>query len=275
MLGDQALALALGLAEEGKAERADSLKSLGMAYHQLGRFEQADNCKEQALTLYREIGNRRGVGNMLNSLGETARLRGDYRGALARYQEALAIARETGNRNGEMLYLGNLGAARAGLGDYAAAESDLRQSLALASAVGYYGISENYRFLAEALLGQGQLAESLEAAVHALELGRRIENQEHIGEAWRVLGLIASRTSAPVPVGEQTYDAASCFDESLRLFRQIGMEAERARSLRDWARHETKHGDAARGEAMWRESLGIFRSLSMTPEVERMTSEAG
>jgi serine/threonine protein kinase/tetratricopeptide (TPR) repeat protein len=275
MLGDQALALATGLDEDAKAERADSLKSLGMAYHQLGRFEQADYCKEQALSLYRVIGNRRGVGNMLNSLGETARLRGDYRQALARYQEALAIARETGNRNGEMLYLGNLGAARAGLGDYAAAESDLRQSLALASAVGYYGISENYRFLAEALLGQGQLAESLEAARRALELGRQIENQEHIGEAWRVLGLIASRTSAPVTLGEQSYAAADCFDESLRLFEHIRMEAECARTLRDWARHETKHGDPARGQTMWQQSLDIFQRLGMTPEIERMTTEAG
>ncbi len=275
MLGDQALALAGGSGEGGQSERADSLKSLGMAYHQLGRFEHAESCKEQALALYREMENRRGVGNMLNSLGETARLRGDYGKALARYREALAIARETGNRNGEMLYLGNLGAARAGLGDYAAAEADLRQSIHLAESVGYYGISENYRFLSEALLGQGNLAESLEAAKRALELGRRTENQEHIGEAWRVLGLIASHTSAPVSVGDETRDAAACFAESLRLFQHIGMEAERARALRDWSRHETKHGDAARGETMWRESLDIFTRLQMRPEVERMTKEAG
>ncbi|HEU4594417.1 MAG TPA: protein kinase [Pyrinomonadaceae bacterium] len=274
MLGDQALALAGDIREEGSGERADSLKSLGMAYHQLGRFEQAEHCKEQALALYRESGNRRGVGNMLNSLGETARLRGDYGKALARYREALAIARETGNRNGEMLYLGNLGAARAGLGDYAAAEADLRQSIALAESVGYYGISENYRFLAEALLGQENLKESLEAAEHALELGRRTENQEHIGEAWRVLGLIASRTSAPVLVGGEPHDASACFAESLRLFRHIGLEAERARALRDWSRHESRHGDAARGQAMWQESLDIFQRLGMTPEAERMTKEA-
>jgi tetratricopeptide (TPR) repeat protein len=173
-----------------------------------------------------------------------------------------------------MLYLGNLGAARAGLGDYAAAEADLRQSIALAESVGYYGISENYRFLAEALLGQDNLAESLEAAELALELGRRTENQEHLGEAWRVLGLIASRTSAPVLVGGQTHDASACFAESLRLFRHIGLEAERARALRDWSRHETRHGDAARGRAMWQESLEIFTRLQMSPEVERMTKEA-
>jgi class 3 adenylate cyclase/tetratricopeptide (TPR) repeat protein/predicted Ser/Thr protein kinase len=274
MLGEQALALAVGFGDGGRNERADSLKSLGMAYHQLGRFEHAESCKEQALALYREMGNRRGVGNMLNSLGETARLRGDYGKALARYREALAIARETGNRNGEMLYLGNLGAARAGLGDYAAAEADLRQSIALAESVGYYGISENYRFLAEALLGQSDLAGSLGAAKRALELGRRIENQEHIGEAWRVLGLIASHTPAPVRVGEETRDAADCFAESLRLFQHIGMEAERARALRDWSRHETRHGDPARGRAMWQESLDIFTRLGMTPEVERMTKEA-
>ena len=51
---------------------------------------------------------------------------------------------------------------------------------------------------AEALLGQDKIAEASDAARRALELGREIENQEHVAEAWRVLGLVASRSAAPV-----------------------------------------------------------------------------
>jgi hypothetical protein len=51
------------------------------------------------------------------------------------------------------------------------------------------------------------------------------------------------------------------------------MEAERARTLRDWARHELSHGDPARGQELWREALEAFTRLRMTLEVERMTAE--
>jgi serine/threonine protein kinase/tetratricopeptide (TPR) repeat protein len=273
MLADRALTLADTLGDAGARVRADSSKSLGMAYHSLGRFEQAEEFKERALTTYREMGDRRAVGNLLNSLGETARLRGDYAAALARYQEALAIAREIGNHVGEILYLSNLGGARVGLGDYESAEADLRQSIELATAAGYVGLSENYRFLAEALLGRGRVEEAREAALRALELGGGIENQEHIAEAWRVLGLVASRLEASVEVGGEAADAAGCFNRSLQIFKRIQMEAERARTLRDWARHELSHGDSERGRQLWREALEAFRRLRMTLEVERMAAE--
>jgi tetratricopeptide (TPR) repeat protein len=269
-LATQALTYATDLGEAGRRVTADSLKSLGMAHHILGNFERAEHYKEQALHTYRERGDRRGVGNLLNSLGETARLRGDYEAALRHYQEALSIAREIGNRNGEILYLSNLAAARTGLGDYAAAESDLRQTIELASAAGYFGLSENYRFLAEALLGQGQTEAALEAAHKALELGRELENQEHIGEAWRVLGLVAAHSSPAPTVGDQTFDAAACFAESLRVFAAIKMESERARTLREWARHELARGDRERGRDMWREARDIFTKLGMELEVARM-----
>jgi len=132
------------------------------------------------------------------------------------------------------------------------------------------GLSENYRFLAEALLGRGQVAEAKEAALRALELGREIENHEHLAEAWRVLGLVASSSAAAVEVHGETRDPASCFAHSLSIFARIQMEAERARTLRDWARHELAHGDPARGADMWRESRAIFTQLGMTRELQRM-----
>jgi serine/threonine protein kinase/tetratricopeptide (TPR) repeat protein len=273
MLADRALSLVDDLGDAGRRVRAECLKSLGMAYHMLGLFEQAEEFKGRSLAIYRELGDRRYVGNLLNSLGETARLRGDYSKAFERYSEALQIAREIGNRNGEILYFSNLGGTRVGLGEYAQAESDLRQTIEMASAAGYFGISENYRFLAEALIGLSRLDEALAAALRALEVGREIENQEHIAEAWRVIGLIASQSKSPVTVGDATRDAAACFAESLSIFSRIQMEAERARTLRDWARHELAHGDSGRGRQLWEEARDAFNRLNMTLEVERMSGE--
>ncbi|HYE13533.1 MAG TPA: tetratricopeptide repeat protein, partial [Pyrinomonadaceae bacterium] len=273
MLADRALVISTELGEAGRRVRADSLKSLGMAYHMVGRFEEADRYKEQALQMFRELEDRLRVGNLLNSLGETARLRGDYRAAFARYQEALAIAREVGNRNGEILYFSNLGGARVGLGEHEAAEADLRQAIEMGASAGYIGLSENYRFLAESLAGQGRLDEALEAALRALELGREVDNQEHVGEAWRALGLVASRRGAAVEVGGERYDAGRCFAESVGVFERINMEAEHARTLRDWARHELAHGDRDEARRLWQRALDTFTRLRMTLEVERMAEE--
>ncbi len=274
MLADRALALVDGLGDEGRRVRAECLKSLGMAYHMLGQFQQAEEFKSLSLGLYRELADRRYVGNLLNSLGETARLRGDYPVAFARYSEALQIAREIGNRNGEILYLSNLGAARVGLGEYEEAESDLRQTIELATAAGYVGLSENYRFLAEALLGRGRLAEAQGAALRALELGREIENHEHLAEAWRVLGLVASGSKSSVEVGGEARDAGACFSQSLSIFARIQMEAEHARTLRDWARHELAQGDAERGRQLLAEARDSFQRLNMELELARTADEA-
>ncbi|MFL6337234.1 MAG: tetratricopeptide repeat protein, partial [Pyrinomonadaceae bacterium] len=200
-------------------------------------------------------------------------LRGDYAAAYARYSEALQIAREIGNRNGEILYLSNLGAARIGLGEYEEAESNLRQTIEMATAAGYVGLSENYRFLAEALLGRGLFAEAKEAARRALELGREMENHEHLAEAWRVLGLLASGLKSAIEINGEPRDPAACFSQSLSIFARIQMEAERARTLRDWARHELAHGDPARGRQLLAEARDSFQRLRMELELERTPEE--
>ncbi|HEX8561159.1 MAG TPA: hypothetical protein VF668_23905, partial [Pyrinomonadaceae bacterium] len=64
--------------------------------------------------------------------------------------------------------------------------------------------------------------------------------------------------------------AAECVAEGQRVYTEMGAEAERARTLRDWARHERERGDAGRGSEMWREAREVFARLGMTRELERM-----
>ncbi|MGB7924264.1 MAG: tetratricopeptide repeat protein, partial [Pyrinomonadaceae bacterium] len=244
-------------------ERARSLALLGAVHVMTGRFDEAYSFFEQSLGLFRELDDRRNVGVLLDSLGETARLRGDYAAAVARFEEALSIAREIGERVGQMTYLSNLGGALIGLEDYAGAETRLRAAIALVGASGYNGLSETYRFLAEACLGEGKTAEALEAAKAALMFGQKAGNQEFVGGAWRALGLVAARLHEPVSIDDRVYEPTACFAESLRIFTEVGMEAERARTLRDWASYENERGDSGRGLAMWQESREIFSRLGI------------
>jgi hypothetical protein len=54
----------------------------------------------------------------------------------------------------------------------------------------------------------------------------------------------------------------------------MGAEAERARTLRDWARHELRDGDARRGASLRAEARAVFTRLGMARELERMSPPA-
>ncbi|HEX8560234.1 MAG TPA: protein kinase, partial [Pyrinomonadaceae bacterium] len=199
-LGGQVLALSEEMGEGARAARANGLKLLGVAHEVSGRFREAEECFEQSLALLKELGDRRNLGFMLNNLGVIAHLGADYAEAVRRYTGALEIFREIGERTWELPTLGNLAGAQVGLGDYAAAESNLRRAIALAGPAGHFALSMIHCYLAESFWGQGKDEEALTTALTALELGQKTENQDYIANAWRTLGLVASRTVGAILV---------------------------------------------------------------------------
>ncbi len=273
-LSEQMLALTTELGDRRQMTR--SLNLLGIVLNILGRNSEAEHYLERALAICQALDDRRQLMDLLNNLGVIAYARGDYNTTFGHFQTALNIARAIGHRDGEMVFLSNLGATRVELGDYKAAESDLREVIQMAATAGSGVLSETYRYLAEACLGQGNVSEALAAARQALTLGQAAGVQTFIAAAWRALGMAASRLLEPIAIagapGEQSghYDVAACFTESIRICVETGMEDERARTLRAWATHELERGDQARGAAMWRESREIFARLGAELEVERM-----
>jgi class 3 adenylate cyclase/tetratricopeptide (TPR) repeat protein len=265
-LATRALELATELGEGALREKALSLKLLGMANQVAGRFEEARHRKEEALEIFRRMGDHQTVGMMLNSLGETLRLKGNYTTARDRYQEALSIARETGHLPEQILCLSNLAGARLGLGEFAEAERLLREAIALAGPAGYHVLPEAYRFLAEACLGQNRVEEALEAARLALTLSRD-ESPDHLGHAWRVLGRVAGRVG-PVEIGGEAWTPNACFEESARIFEGSEMDSERARTLYDWGRYERESGHIQGGERRLEEARSIFTLLGMPLDTE-------
>ncbi|HEV7893361.1 MAG TPA: protein kinase [Pyrinomonadaceae bacterium] len=272
-LGEQLLALSEEMSADSRSARANGLKLLGVAHEVSGRFEEAQECFERSLQLLKELGDRRNFGFMLNNLGVIAHLRADYATAVRRYEEALAIFREIGERTWELPTLGNLAGAQIGLEDYAAAEANLRQAIALTGPAGHFALSMIYCYLAESFWGQGVFEDALETALKALELGQRTENQDYIANAWRTLGLVASSRGGRISAGGSEHDAASCFGESLRVYTSMGAAAERARTLRDWSRHERASGNSEAASSMRREALEIFTGLGLTRELERLSRE--
>jgi class 3 adenylate cyclase/tetratricopeptide (TPR) repeat protein len=274
-LSEQMLAITTEIGDQRKL--VGCLNLIGMAHNSQGRYQQAEQHLERALAICQALGDRKQMMDLLNNLGVIAQARGDARAAFARFQDALNMAREVGHRDGEMVFLSNLGEAHLKLGEYQAAEIKLRQAIHMAGAAGLGGLSDTYSFLAEACLGQANITDALVAAQRALELAQQEDAQEYISAAWRTLGKVASQLAGPIAIEAQLsgppnrFDAAACFNESLRICAETGMEGERARTLRAWARHELEHGDRERGATLWQAARDLFAELGAELEVERMS----
>ncbi len=130
---DEALALDAGAG----AERAKALVVSGSLAVAGGDFAHAEGLLDEALALYRALGDERGVARALFGQGELAFVAGDPAHAVACREEALALSRRTGDRWGVAMALYNLGGTGAILqGDMVRAEALLRESKELFDAQG-------------------------------------------------------------------------------------------------------------------------------------------
>jgi len=130
-------ALALYRGMGDRQGEASSLGNLGLAYDSLGQYQRAIDFHEQHLTIAREIGDRKGEASSLGNLGNAYRSLGQYQRAIDFHEQYLTIAREIGDRKGEASSLGNLGLAYDSLGQYQRVIDFHEQYLTIAREIGY------------------------------------------------------------------------------------------------------------------------------------------
>jgi CHAT domain-containing protein len=188
--------LALAQTTEDRKAEADRLLQQGIQQLDTSQFRAALQSWQQALEIYREIGDRAGEGAALGNLGNAYADLGQYQRAIEFYEQALAIAREIGDRAGEGRALGNMGVLRANQNQPELAIAFLKQSVKVREAIrgdirglapdlqqSYVDtVAGTYRRLADLLLSQGRILE----AQQVLELLKVEELREFTGERARV-----------------------------------------------------------------------------------------
>jgi tetratricopeptide (TPR) repeat protein len=114
-----------------RAGQAWALTGLGWFHQVASEYAPASACEQQALELYRGLGDRAGQADALKGLGEVQQETADYRDAAASYRQALELYREIGDRYGQAWALIGLGDVHRLTGDYPAATASLQQAQAL------------------------------------------------------------------------------------------------------------------------------------------------
>jgi tetratricopeptide (TPR) repeat protein len=259
-LGEQALQLFEQLDDQTNATRCIAM--IGMTHEHIGNYAEATRHLEQALTIDRAAGNLGSACSHLNNLAFIANARADYETARELLREDLALTRAIGSRFGEIYALSNLSTALIGLGEWASAEVEIRRGIHLCEVSRIAVFSDFYRDLAEVCLALGREVEALEAAQQALDLSRTSANPREVGAALRILGMALSR------IGDSE-GAASIFAESARVLQETHATAERARTLRAWARHTRAAGDHDRARALWHEAQDLFVACGLPLELAR------
>jgi tetratricopeptide (TPR) repeat protein len=212
---------------------------------------------EQALALYRRIGDVAGEANCIRHLGDIASVRSEHETAVKRFEEALALYRRIGNVVGEancIISLGNIASVRF---QHEAAVKRFEEALALYRRIGdVAGEANCISCLGDIASARSQHETAVKRFEEALALYRRIGNV--VGEANCIscLGDIASERS-------EHETAVKRVEEALALYRRIGDvvgEANCLKRLGDIARARSEHETAVK---RFEEALALYRRIGV------------
>lgn len=109
------------------------LSNIGLVYKNLKEYGKAREYQEEALLLYRAMGNQPGTARALGNLAALYDLTGNPEKSVVYYQEALAINKKVGDSRRIAADYTNLGVVFSGMSDYPSALDHLLQGLE------YYG----------------------------------------------------------------------------------------------------------------------------------------
>jgi tetratricopeptide (TPR) repeat protein len=102
----------------------------------IGDYPGSAHALEEALGLYRDLGDRLGLANAWSYLGYVLRLTGDYPAAALALDEALAIYDDIGDRGGAVEMLNERGTLYRVSGELALAQGCHQQSLDMSREMG-------------------------------------------------------------------------------------------------------------------------------------------
>ncbi|MEP0855558.1 tetratricopeptide repeat protein [Trichocoleus sp. DQ-U1] len=238
-----------------KEGEADCLNNLGRAYNNLGQYQKAIEFSQQSLVMAREIGSRQVEAKSLRNLGVAYGSVGQYQKAIEFYQQSLAIAREIGDSQQEARSLGNLGAAYNSLGQYQKAIEFYQQSLAIAREI------DDGQQEARSLGNLGAAYNSLGQYQKAIEFHQQsLAIKREIGDRSGEADSLGGLGSAYHNLG-QYQKAIEFHQQSLAIAREIGDRSGEAGSLGGLGSAYNFQGQYQKAIEFHQQSLAMAREI--------------
>ena len=257
-----------------KEVRAKALSRAGAMERDQGDYTQSIILFEQALALYRELGDKWGIAATLNGIGYTIHEQGDFPRATSIYEESLALFQELGDKRASAYLLNNLGNVAKEQADYEQAARIHEQALPL-----FRELSDK-RALAASLNNLGEIAQhqgdyQRAATFHqeSLALKREVGDSRGIAISLDNLGDLARYR-------DDYAEAARLYHESLILHHKSGDKRGLAHCLEALAEAACAQGDCERATLLFgaahilREKIGAPLPLADRPDYDRHIAAA-
>jgi tetratricopeptide (TPR) repeat protein len=215
-------------------------------HRSLGNYAEAEEHLADALSLFRQAGDSRGVAAVEDDLGRVAFLRGDFQAALERHGRALDLRRALGHKQGIALSLHNLAMVYAASGNPGEAVTRFSEALQIRREIGDRpGVVQSLIAVASAWRDRRDYPRALEVLQEALALAREIgdrSEQAHIlvrmGEVLLKLCRDAEASDHLAQAAElaQSFGDKPLQSEAARLLAEVYLQLGDPRAARNEAR---------------------------------------
>lgn len=263
-------ARAAALAEEARhlaaenecpSELAQSLHILGLCNARLCRYGDAEESYAEASRIFREIGDRAGVGAVLTNSGILECFRGNYTAALERYQESLAIFEELGETRRIAIALLNMGTTYSDLHRYDDALSCLDRTLVAALELGDDAFTANIiGELGRIHANRGDWSRALERYGDSLALSERAGQKHLAANTCNDIGTTLVR------LGDYA-EALVHFKRSLEMSESLGNRRGMSLALNNIGDLKRHIGDVSAALRYFDESLRIREELGNARDI--------
>ncbi|MBN3949268.1 MAG: tetratricopeptide repeat protein [Nostoc sp. NMS7] len=161
-----------------RRDKAFAIRLQGVIAQQRQDWAEAERLYQEALAIYRELGDEECEAIALNDLGRVAQNQGDYDRAESYYKQTLAIEEKLGNKERQASYCGCLGNLALNRDRPSEARPWYKRELALAQEVGRQNLVADAQVgLARVLEKEERYAEALPLAQSALKIQERLRDQ--------------------------------------------------------------------------------------------------
>ncbi|MGC2611625.1 MAG: tetratricopeptide repeat protein, partial [Candidatus Sulfotelmatobacter sp.] len=247
-------AYTLSIQMNNQEQKAASLHFMGVAYVMLSKPEESMRNEEEALAIWRRIGQKRGLALSLNEMASVQAMLGKPKEALANFQEALQVRREIGDKRGLGDSLIDLGNFYDGSSDYDQALKMYKEALQLQRDLGNESLQAIcLNNIGTAYSEKGQYEDALTYFQQALQLREKSKVPQDIVEAVHNLGETSAdmgqydqaisyylraldlRRSMDDPRGAaiESYSLGTLFDYQGRFGAAINSKQEALKAFRD------------------------------------------
>ena len=176
---------------EANKATADELLHKGIDFSNKGKWNQASECWERANKIYEELGDKQGISDTLNNIGEVYRKKGEWGRALEYFEKSRTIKEELGDKQGISNTLNNIGEVYRKKGEWGRALEYYEKSLTISEELGdKQGISITLNNIGIVYKKKGEWGRALEYYEKSLTISEELGDKQGISNTLCNIGEI-------------------------------------------------------------------------------------